>query len=122
MKFKGISDKGFSRIAKSVKAVEQRWEEEAALKDFMENIWINYDDNDSEEEGREAFEESYRGTYDSLSDYVYEFIQEIGGVGQLDPKTIQMYFDWEAFARDMELNSEVEFIDGHVFDMGWLHS
>ena len=42
----------------------------------------------------------------SLADYAYEYINDYGVIDCL-PETFRCYFDYEAYARDLELNGEV---------------
>lgn len=50
----------------------------------------------------DAFRESYAGTFDSAEDYA-------DSVGLLDsmPEDLRCYFDYEAYARDMEYNGDI---------------
>jgi len=50
-------------------------------------------------EAREACEDRYLGTYESLADYMAEFIEECMTISD----RLRFYIDWEAMGRDAEL-------------------
>lgn len=52
-------------------------------------------------------EDDIRVTEGNASDYAAEYLDSMGGVGSLDAKTLEMYFDYEAFTRDMVLNGDI---------------
>lgn len=54
----------------------------------------------------EGFTEAYAGEYDSIEDYAREFIDDTGMLAGI-PDTIAQYFDYEAYARDLELGGAV---------------
>lgn len=66
----------------------------------------------------EGFKEDYQGAYASLEAYAESYIEDTGML-QGVPDTIARYFDYESFARDLELGGDVYTIehDGecHVF-------
>lgn len=55
------------------------------------------------DEAREAITERYMGEHSSLADYVQEVTEEGGNV----PQTLRYYIDYQAMARDAELNGEL---------------
>lgn len=56
----------------------------------------------------------YSGCSD-MTDVAYQYIDEIGGIENLDRETLQAYFDYEAYGRDMELESTfIETDNGYV--------
>jgi antirestriction protein len=66
-----------------------------------------------------ALDEEYQGSYDRLADWAEELAESTGA----EAETYRSYIDWEAVARDAELNGDiftVETDDGkvHVF---WSH-
>lgn len=68
------------------------------------------------EEARKAAEEDYCGCYCSLADYAQELTE---GTTEI-PDALAYYIDYEAMARDMELNGDVFTIEAgfrqvHVF-------
>ena len=67
------------------------------------------------DDAREAIEDQYAGTYRSLADFAEEFTRETTDI----PETLQFYIDWQAMARDLEINDvlliETGFEDVHVF-------
>lgn len=46
-------------------------------------------------------------TEGDIQKYVEEYIDSMGGPAELGKETLQNYFDYEAFARDMNYNGEV---------------
>lgn len=57
----------------------------------------------SVEEARKAAEEDYCGCYESLADYAQELTEETTEI----PEALRYYIDYDAMARDMELNGDV---------------
>ena len=75
-------------------------------------------DNDLDE-ATEALTERYHGCFKSLADYVQEITEDTLTI----PQTLQYYIDWQAMARDAELNGDLFTIstvhdEVHVF-AGW---
>ena len=54
------------------------------------------------------------GVYESDRQVAEDFIDNLGGVDQLSKDTAQMYFDYDAFGRDLLINDMFE-EDGYVF-------
>lgn len=54
-------------------------------------------------EAREACDDRYLGTYESLADYMAELTEESMTI----PDRLRFYIDWEAMARDAELSGDV---------------
>lgn len=66
----------------------------------------------------ESFRESYRGNFggsmkDAKVEYAYQYIEETGLLADVSA-TLERYFDYEAFARDLFLEEYTE-VDGYVF-------
>jgi antirestriction protein len=55
----------------------------------------------------EQFEEAFLGAYDSVEDYAYELIEDCYGDMLKAMGHLSGYFDYEAFARDLELSGDV---------------
>ena len=55
---------------------------------------------DDLDEARRALEDQYAGEYASLADFARELTEEQGGI----PDHLAFYIDYEAMARDMEIN------------------
>ena len=53
-------------------------------------------------EAVEAFEERYQGRHDSVKDYAYQLIDDIGGPENVSNP--EFYFDSESFARDVQID------------------
>lgn len=54
----------------------------------------------------DAFRESYAGTFDSAEDYAEDYADSVGLLDSM-PEDLRCYFDFEAFARDMEYNGDI---------------
>ncbi|HCF4204954.1 TPA: antirestriction protein ArdA [Pseudomonas aeruginosa] len=68
------------------------------------------------EDARKAADEDYCGCYESLADYAQEITEETTVI----PESLTYYINYEAMARDMELNGdvftlEVGYREVHVF-------
>lgn len=50
------------------------------------------------------FEESFHGEWDSVVDYARGFLESSGELSEI-PKHLQFYFDYESYARDLEIDS-----------------
>jgi antirestriction protein len=81
---------------------------------------INYWPNNRYEleDQLESFRESYRGFFggsmkDATLEYTYQYVEETGLLSGV-PSTLEKYFDYEAFARDLFLEVYSEY-EGHIF-------
>jgi antirestriction protein len=68
------------------------------------------------DDARKAAEDDYCGCYKSLADYAQELTEERTTI----PRNLAFYIDYDAMARDMELNGDVftivaGFEDVHIF-------
>jgi antirestriction protein len=75
--------------------------------------------NNDLDEAQEAITERYHGCFTSLADHVQEMTEDSMTI----PQTLQYYIDWQAMARDAELNGDLFTIstahdEVHVF-AGW---
>lgn len=59
------------------------------------------------------FDDAFCGEYDTFLDYAYEYIDSTGMLSDM-PDSLQCYFDYESFARDLEM--DYCYIDGIVFN------
>jgi antirestriction protein len=55
------------------------------------------------DEARGALEDRHLGQYESLADYVQDITEETTAI----PHTLRHYIDWQAMARDCELNGDL---------------
>lgn len=83
-------------VAELAEAVEEHGEPFA--------IWWN-NENRSDVDV-ERFQEQYRGTYRTLEDYASQLVDDMGYL-QNCPDVVKNYFDYEAFARDLELGGDI---------------
>ena len=66
----------------------------------------------------ESFRECYQGFFggsmkDATLEYTYQYVEETGLLSGV-PSTLEKYFDYEAFAKDLFLDGYSEY-EGHVF-------
>ncbi|HDS1725600.1 antirestriction protein ArdA [Pseudomonas putida] len=61
------------------------------------------------DEARRAAEENYCGTFSSLADYAQQLTEETTDI----PSSLAYYIDYQAMARDMELNGDVFALEAH---------
>lgn len=59
--------------------------------------------HDVEPEAVEKYDEAYAGRGNSLVDWCYEFLEATGQL-QAIPENLRHYFNFEVFARNMEIN------------------
>lgn len=67
----------------------------------------------------DKFKDAYRGVWEKVEDYAYEYINDVYDLDKT-MGSLAMYFDYEAFARDMQLGGDICAIDGshgvHICD------
>ena len=63
----------------------------------------------------DTFEEAYCGEYDSMEDYAHELVDDCYDL-EKTMGSLACYFDYESFARDLEMGGDYSFIDGYVFN------
>ena len=63
---------------------------------------------------KERMDDDYIGEFDSSSDLAYHYVEETGLLDGVH-KSVAMYFDYEAFGRDLDLNGDVISFSGHYF-------
>lgn len=90
-----------------------------ALDDHGEAYAVWYANESRDGADVERFEEQYRGVFRTLEDYAEQYLDDIGAFhGASD--LLKNYFDYEKFARDLEMGGDVWTHDGdegvHVFD------
>lgn len=70
------------------------------------------------EDAKDCIEHHYAGEHKSLADFAQDITEETTEI----PQNLQYYIDWEAMARDLEINDVIAFETGfecvHVF---WRH-
>ncbi|HBW4829587.1 TPA: antirestriction protein ArdA, partial [Klebsiella pneumoniae] len=62
----------------------------------------------------DAFDEAYCGEAESEEDFAYGFVEDHGLLNEV-PESLRVYFDYEAYARDL-------FSSGYVFHEGYVFS
>jgi antirestriction protein len=63
---------------------------------------------------KDWFDEHYEGEYNSDEDLAYGYVDMVGGLDALGKQTLETYFDYSAFGRDLAINDFHE-RDGHYF-------
>jgi len=54
----------------------------------------------------EGFEDAYQGEHDNVVAYAEQWLEETGGLAQI-PENLRYYFDYEKYARDLELGGDI---------------
>lgn len=62
------------------------------------------------DETREAIEDRFAGTFDSLEDWAAEFLEDTGALASV-PENLRSYIDFEAYGRDARLNGDINVAD-----------
>ena len=89
-----------------------------AFEIYCKNI-SSWPDGDKELENQlESFSDSYQGYFGGSMknpeiEFAYQYIEDTGMLSDM-PDTLQRYFDYEAFARDLFMDGYTE-LEGHVF-------
>lgn len=76
--------------------------------------WFDLTDFDDEDEFYDAFDDAYCGEAESEEDFAYGFVEDHGLLNEV-PESLRVYFDYEAWARDL-------FSSGYVFHEGYVFS
>jgi len=69
----------------------------------------------SAEELVEKTLEAYQGEFRSMQEFAEQLVDDTGMLDQV-PENLRYYFDYAAFARDLELGGDYRFCSGYVFD------
>jgi antirestriction protein len=89
---------------------------------FAEFIEIRYGNRDLNESMLDDFQDSYQGSFDSLEDWAYDFVNdcmlcELEGNSR---KFVTQYFNYKSYARDCELSGDIWTIHSgsqvHIFN------
>ena len=64
--------------------------------------YVNYTDNDDIDD----FHEAYQGQFNSASDFAYDLVDSLGWDG-IGSNAIDMYFDYDAFGRDIMMDYHI---------------
>lgn len=79
---------------------------------------VGFTGSEMVEEGVSYLEENYSGEYDSLEDYAQQYLEDTGALNEV-PESLRYYFDFEKYARDLEISGDVFTIEKngkvHVF-------
>jgi len=80
----------------------KEWDDstQEAFQIFIDYYYGDSIDNTDMTEAVDAFEERYRGQYDSVEDYAYQYVEDIG-IENLGEDTLMQYFDKEKYVRDL---------------------
>ena len=76
--------------------------------------WIAYCDHVGEDYATESdFQDAYNGQWNSEKAFAENLVDDLGMLRGI-PETLQYYFDYDAFARDLFINDYC-YVDGYVF-------
>lgn len=78
--------------------------------------FLEYENFDDAQEAAEAFQDCYAGTFESLTEWAEQFIDDTGMLSEM-PENLRCYFDYAAFARDCDLNDDIWTADLENGDM-----
>ena len=104
--------------------LEMYFDYDAFGRDLMYDFHLGDEDNTDADGNPEDPDHYYdnegydHGEYESDQQVAYDYIDDLGGVDQLGSETVQNYFDYEAFGRDLLINDYFE-QDGYVFSRHW---
>ena len=91
------------------------WDEYLLISDSEKEIlaaYIEATGASATEATLEDARDRHHGQYNSFLDFAYEYIDSSGMLSDV-PESIQRYFDYEAFARDLSYDFSEH--DGHIF-------
>lgn len=58
------------------------------------------------EDARSDFDDAYIGLYNSVRDYAEQYLEDTGALESM-PEELRAYFDYDAYARDLELGGDI---------------
>lgn len=94
---------GFPESFYSESSIDDDVFEWIELDDDQKDIVEAYRDNIDSEATFETALDKFCGRYDDAEDYAYEYVESTGMFSDV-PETIQSYFDYKAFGRDLVTN------------------
>ena len=103
-----------SKIADRIALFENFKEE---LGDDVSEIVTAFENCFGAAESAEQVRDAYRGKYNSERDYAVQLVYDLGYMDQM-PDYLGLYFDYDAFARDVFITDYV-MDNGHVFNRDW---
>lgn len=53
----------------------------------------------------------------TMTDVAYQYVDMIGGVNELGQETLEMYFDYDAYGRDLEINGTFRYVNGDYIEL-----
>lgn len=106
------SEMSFTKKDFNYAKVHDGMDEPEAFEKWYDN-YGKYNDYDDADELETAFNDAYAGDYDSDGDLARELVDAIG-IENLDRDTLESYFDYDSYGRDLVINDYNE-INGHYF-------
>jgi len=85
--------------------------DENALRVFNEYL---HNDYESAEELLEGFEEHYAGEFNNRAEFAGDLLDNTGQLSEL-PQFAQVYFDYDAYGRDLILGGDYWEAEGYYF-------
>ena len=101
-----MGEKEFDNVIEAYKISQER---DMPI-DVIGDIMREYSPDDIES----FIDENYEGYFESEEDLAYHVIDATGGIENMSKDTLERYFDYESFGRDLSINDYTEF-DGHYF-------
>lgn len=86
---------------------EEIADEGEAFTAYLSNLGTGSDDL---EKALEDFRDAYMGTFDSLTEWAEDYADSTGMLESI-PDHLRCYFDFQAFARDADINGDVYGLD-----------
>lgn len=74
-------------------------------------------DNGIEELAEKAEDVTLYLGADNMSDVAYQIVEESGGVSELSQKERELYFDYEAYGRDLEIEGHFVFSGSGIYEI-----
>lgn len=81
-----------------------------AIKILMVDMGYDFDDAWEKKDDLVVY-----GRFDDDEEFAQELVDGLGGLGQVSRDTLEMYFDWESYARDLMMEQFAE-QDGVYYD------
>jgi len=96
---------GFDTIAEYAEFIEEYGDLGAKLISYYGDL----------DDARDAISDHYAGEYDSLSDYAEQLTEETTQI----PESLSYYIDYDAMARDLEINDVLAIESGQSVHVFW---
>lgn len=112
MKLFSMMETGQHNIEEYFDAVDEGYDEDDIQRLQILTEDMGYDFNDALDKKDDLV---VYGEFKDDEDYAYEFVDQMGGAGELGKETLEQYFDYESFGRDLVLGGDVSKTDEGVY-------